>query len=305
MSGEARGYAVRRLNPFLGVAQVVETEAGRALSVDAQNWELQLGADRPAGWGSLNEGRSERQFYRYGVWSAAEGLARYPVHPLFGPGDIRQAAQQLIDAVEDLASRLPFPLEDRCELWLLGAIDAMPLALLASVTRESLVPARAPGEWRAVSEPLGEGIEGRAGTGDFARLETMIRKRAGGGVAQWFARDADGSGTGLDRRVPSALAGRRISSDAFPELLIDERWCTPEEEAIVAEYVSWASARLLTLPLRPETRARVERAACGRAAEVARHFRLYPEVADAHLIERLRVQARIAASAGPAPGAAE
>lgn len=70
-----RRHALRRLNPFLGVMQVVENAAGRALSVDGVNWEIQLRSTLPAGWGVLNRGRGENVFFRFGVWSRAEGMA--------------------------------------------------------------------------------------------------------------------------------------------------------------------------------------------------------------------------------------
>jgi hypothetical protein len=54
-----RRHAVRRLNPFRGIARVVEGADARATSTDGVNWELQILAERPAGWGSLNASRTE------------------------------------------------------------------------------------------------------------------------------------------------------------------------------------------------------------------------------------------------------
>jgi len=34
-----RAYAIRRVNPFLGVLQVIETEGGRAISANGVVWE--------------------------------------------------------------------------------------------------------------------------------------------------------------------------------------------------------------------------------------------------------------------------
>ena len=95
MTQDALCCAIRRLNPFLGVTQIVELGIGRALSTDAVNWEIQLAVERPAGWGSLNRNRSERQFYRYGVWSDDEGLAQFPVHPRLDPLALRESADIL------------------------------------------------------------------------------------------------------------------------------------------------------------------------------------------------------------------
>ena len=51
-------YALRRLNPFLGVVQVVETPSGRASSSNGLVWDVQILTEGPADWGSLGSGRS-------------------------------------------------------------------------------------------------------------------------------------------------------------------------------------------------------------------------------------------------------
>ena len=87
-------YSRRRLNPFRGVEQVIETAAGRAVSTDGFNWELQLYVARPPAWGSLNT-TPQHDLARFGVWSEAEGMARFPRFP---PGltDPAQVAADLI-----------------------------------------------------------------------------------------------------------------------------------------------------------------------------------------------------------------
>ncbi len=44
-----RCYAARRLNPFLGVVQVLETGTARAISVDSLNWQIQVKARQQPG----------------------------------------------------------------------------------------------------------------------------------------------------------------------------------------------------------------------------------------------------------------
>jgi hypothetical protein len=59
---EARCYAFRRLNPYLGVTQVVDGSHGRGVSVDGVNWELQLRMRLPAGGGFLNRGAVHNRY---------------------------------------------------------------------------------------------------------------------------------------------------------------------------------------------------------------------------------------------------
>ena len=127
-----RRHALRRLDPFLGVTQVVEGAAGRALSVDGVNWEIQLRATLPAGWGVLNRGRGENVFFRFGVWSREEGLARFPPARNVDPNAAERDTAALLAQVEEALPALPFPLADTLECWLLDA-DRKPLALLASL----------------------------------------------------------------------------------------------------------------------------------------------------------------------------
>ena len=46
-SKDFRCYSVRRLNPFLGMAQIVESTNSRAISLDGVDWDIQILAERP------------------------------------------------------------------------------------------------------------------------------------------------------------------------------------------------------------------------------------------------------------------
>jgi len=76
---EIRCYAVRRLNPFLGVVQVVETPIGRASTANGLVWHIELLAEKPAGWGSLFADKAEKGWYLYGLWSEKQGLIDSPM----------------------------------------------------------------------------------------------------------------------------------------------------------------------------------------------------------------------------------
>lgn len=295
MTQDALCCAIRRLNPFLGVTQMVELEIGRALSTDAVNWEIQLAVERPAGWGSLNRNRSERQFYRYGVWSDDEGLAHFPLHPRLDPLALRESADILVAAVCRSARHRPYALADRYELWLVD-YDETPVALLAAVNQQHLTSMQRSAQWCAAApgdstfdatswRHLGRERAVTSGPrGHCELLEALVKRRTGGARnAKWFERAVD-----------------QEAAAVLPELPITEVWENADDAQLVADYVAWLAPRLLTLPLTPATRARLEVAAMAQPRLVDRLFPLYPAVADADLMNRLRVQARImSASASP------
>ena len=290
-----RRYAERRLNPFLGVIQVIESDLGRAISTDGQNWEIQLYAARSVGWGSLGVTK-QSCLYRHGVWSEAEGLACFPSPPTVERESARAAAQGLIAATRAAQGALPFPLRDHYERWLLDAsADQRPLALLEAVTgAEPLAQGRAP-KWRCTTgESRGLDADGRT------TLEAQVWARAGqASRGQWFRREPDGSGMALAARavmpgqVNDALGGRYLDADDFPELLLWEGWEEAGEQERVGRYLAALAPRLLMLPLRATTRARLEQAAANQALAVDQFHRLYPQVMDSALLVRLRVEARL------------
>lgn len=280
-----RRHALRRLDPFLGVTQVVENEAGRSLSVDGVNWEIQLRATLPAGgWGVLNRGRGENAFFRFGVWSRAEGLARFPPARNVDPNAAERDAAALLAQVEEALPALPFPLADTLECWLLDA-DRKPLALLASLPPDAPLPERGVRRWTpALPDPDATGAH------DFSQLAAWVAQRALP-TPCWITREADGSGRGV-------ATGERLAAGAFPETLVALPDVNDEVLAdLGARYLEWLAPRLLMLPLAAATRAALEFAAASRPEEVAHFFRLYPEIRDPARLNAVRVQARLIATA--------
>ncbi len=308
MSTEASCYAVRRVNPFLGVTQVVELDIGRALSTDGINWEIQLAVERPVAWGSLNRHRSERQYCRYAIWSNQEGFARFPVQPTLDRSAMGEAAQTLVNSVDARRSMLPFPLADRFELWLLDGADQAPVALLATATGKHLIPSRPPAAWSAApadqdgfsspsliahASPQEAGLRPRR---HLDCIERLIAQRAGSARrTKCFEREHCSV-------WPDAIAFPTASLNQadLPELPLAENWNLLEDTNSIGDYLVWLAPRLLTLPLAPATRARLERAAASNPALVERLFRLYPAIADQDLIKRIRVEARLMKAAAHA-----
>lgn len=248
---------------------MIETDAGRAVSTDGTNWEIQLLAPRPGAWGSL-EASGGMGHARYGVWSATEGFARYPRVPQLP--DAAARVDRLRREIEAAVDALPFALNDDFECWL--CVGARPVALLA--TAEAMPARRTPPPWRALPDDEAA-----------SALESAVRALPAG--RQWFAPESDG--------MKVSLGGTALAAAAFPELPLDVAAFPEPLRPMVVAYLDRLAARLLTLPLGAATRARLERAAAADAIGVARFHRLYPAMCDAALITALRVEARLRSAA--------
>ena len=283
---EVRYYSVRRLSPYQGTVQVVELPGFRAMSMDGETWRVQM----------FKQGV---RFSTYATWRAD------------GRGDLIATArtEAFVEALHRHPA-LPFPLADILELWLLDAKERMPLALLAS-TLEHMAPPRVTyTTWRAaLAEDEGFVATSLAPSGapvshvpHHEVLNRCVRKAAGAQpVAQWFLRDAQGCGVGLnDCDGDPALQGRELDQARFPELLVREDWESETEAGLVRDYHDWQAPGLLThTNLRRATRARLEHAACRQAGKLYRVHRLLPELLDPDLIKVALVEAVLRRAAAP------
>ena len=306
-------YAVRRLNPFLGVTQVVETPLARALSRDGISWQLQVLAERPEHtWGSLNRGTPIKQFFRFGMWDPRSGLSRVPVNPILDVGAMLEAAKQLTERLHRVVNAVPYPLTDRFERWLLDA-QGQPFALLGTTTDARFLDEITDTDWQA-TPPAGatfrsphleaQGVPvsiGRSRRHHAERLEWQVNGRAGTPPrVQWFERQADGSGAAVDT-AGLAAAGAGIAepvNPAFPAIGLSLDWPDPDQRQLVWDYLAWNAPRFLTLSDMPDTlRHRLEAAAKGNAMLVEAQHRLYPRVLNPSWIDAARVEARLRAAA--------
>ncbi len=283
-----RYYALRRVNPYRGVVQIVEAGEVTAHSFDGLTWHLR--ADDGFGWVRPT-----------GIWVEGEGLKAGPIEHL---GDILPALET--------RPELPFPILDTQELWLLDKESGLPLALLACDRASVTQHARPDGEWHpfaltytgfhspalALRDPLDSGTPPRH-RDVLARLVNQAARPHP--VAQWFQRDQAGEGSGLSGlRVPHEWRGRTLPADAFPELLLRESWNSRLEKSVIADYHAWLAPLLLCWPrLSTDTRARLEILACEQPLTLARIHRLIPRMVDAPRIRAALVAARLEqASAG-------
>lgn len=278
---DVRYYSMRRLSPYQGTVQVVETQGFRAMTSDGVTWRAQF----------LNQ---RSRLSSYAVWRAD------------GSGSLVETARTgvFIEAMKNHPT-FPFPPADNMELWLLDSKQLKPLAILASTldritpprTMETVWQASLEGDDGFMAPSLSAG--GVHATSPIPHREVLSRcvQKAAGPLdrTQWFRRESDGSGTGLHgSRLDSKQIGRKLEREVFPELLLREEWEDDREKKLVHDYHDWQAPNLLTHPnLQRATRDRLERAACRQAEKLykARHF--LPEIVNTDLLNVAFVEAVI------------
>ncbi len=301
---EPRCYAVRRVNPFEGVLQVIETHNARAYSPNGHVWQVQVLAQRPDHtWRSFNEVLPVEQFFNFGLWDAEGGLQKIPANPLMDVGAMTAAAEGLATALHEISGSLPFRLIDHYECW---ATDyrTRPVALLATTENPDLLRDLRVGRWQA-TRLSDHGFESRAllarnipARGDLGprqhaeQLERQVRQL--GQHKVWFRRRADGSG----ERLGPLAGGDPLPAAAFPALGLTLDWKDRLARELAEDYLAWIAPRLLTLQrIDDEQRRWLEAQACRRAVELSACYRLIPRVLDRGRIEAARVEARLRKSA--------
>lgn len=278
-------YALRRLNPYRGLVMVVDVGNASAHSSDGLAWHLR--ADDGYGWVRPS-----------GVWVAGEGLT------------LGHAADQadLIAALETQPA-MPFPLADSVELWLINKETGLPLALLAADRAATHAPGPINPEWFPfvekytgfVSPTLAARAEGnpygRAQHNEFV-AQVVNQAARPNASAQWFFRNEQGGGVGLEgHRMEPGWMGRQLGVEAFPELIVSEKWNNRLEQSVISDYHAWLAPLLLVLPsLSDETRERLEAATVFRPQWLLRTHRLLPKVLNHDRLNAALVAAKLEAA---------
>jgi hypothetical protein len=282
-----RAYAIRRVNPFLGVLQVIETEGGRAISANGVVWDIEVHAKRSSGgWGSLNRNDKGKAYYRYGLWSLQDGLVSRPLAPHLESDPLTHKCHELISCIRERLEQLPFALADSDELWLLDSKNKQPLALLASATPGSKRPSPEPKYWSACIGA--NGVPSQRRFPATRQLEALVKQRAGFNLRKhWVRRHKDGSGT-IENN------GKQLNAADFPAFLLTEDWLDADQTELVSDYIAWISPCLLTLQtLGRHQRERLERSLNIQAVSIEHHRHLYPDILDEKAVNAARVQCRI------------
>ncbi len=300
-----RHFAVRRVNPFEGVLQVVETEAARAYSPDGRVWQIQVLAQRPDHtWRSFGDVPPIEQFFNFGLWDKEAGLHRIPANPIMDIGSMSAAANALVGMLPPLLKQLPFALTDRYECW---STDhrGEPVALLATTDAAEAMGDLRPGRWQATrlvdhgfvsASLMTRGIPAVGDLGPRQHAEQLERQvRRLGQHKAWFHRRSDGSG----ERVRSTNGPSVEHANTMPPLGLKTDWDDPGDQALVNDYLAWQAPRLLMLQDIDDTqRTWLEQHACRQAVELAAVFRLIPRILDRDSIEAARVEAALRHAAG-------
>ena len=285
-AGDIKAYAIRRVNPFIGLLQVIETEGGRAISSNGVVWEIELRTERSGMWGSLNKHAKEAVYYRFGLWSADEGLVNRPLAPHLDRDPLTIQCEILIGCIEERLQYMPFKLIDTRELWLFDKEERQPLALLASLKPGDKPPSPEPKYWKSC---LGaNGVASQYRFPDARDLEKLVKRTASSNICKyWVNREHDGSGM-------LEIKGERIKVDAFPGFLICEDWPDEKEVFLVNDYITWIAPSLLSLQqLSKAERVRLESHLNVQAVSVEHHWHLYPETVDEKKLKAARVQCRL------------
>ena len=287
-NGTVRTYAIRRLNPFRGVMQVIEAEQGRALSCNGIVWEILVRAGQSPVQDCSDQGNQRKIYYRFGMWSMSDGLLQRSNSPAEDQDyfDLAKKCEALAAHARANQQRLPFKLEDNRELWLFDGDSQKPLALLASSRPTAIVSTSEPDDWSCCIGTNGSPSQRRFPQSQ--KLAMQVRQRAGLNInKRWIRRMGGGDGV-------VEIKGEVIAGNQFPTLLLEEGWANDEEQQRACDYIKWISPSLLTLQhLDKRTRLRVENYLHVQAISIEHHWHLYPEIINDKLVKAARVQSRI------------
>lgn len=284
-TGEVQAYAIRRVNPFIGVLQVIETEGGRAISSNGVVWEIELRTERSDMWGSLNRNVKQAVYYRFGLWSAEEGLVNRPLAPHLDRDPLTIQCDMLIACIEQRIQYIPFKLIDTRELWLFDKAEQQPLVLLASLKPGDKPPSPEPKYWKSC---LGaNGMVSQYRHPDAGMLEQLIERTASSNICKYWINRVDGDGCIVEGE-------ENIHVEELPSFLISDNWPDNEQVSLVSDYIAWIAPSLLTLQhLTGEERDRLESHLHVQAVSVEHHWHLYPEIRDEKKLKAARVQCRL------------
>ncbi len=295
----AECYAQRLLNPFRGTVHTVKYASAEAVTIDGLRWDIYV-ANEELLRGLGNVRRAQVSDIRYGSWSADRGLKRGPIFPSDDFRRLEAMGAMVYEHLTQVYQRVPFPLHDRYEYWLLDS-GQRPLALLATALDDSELAADTAPAWRAGftanehfrCEALGLDAHATPGLNAGEYLARYINRCAGPSpAAQWFRRDPGQRASGMGGfGLAPGLAERTLEADDFPSLYLATARHDERHRQLIEDFLAWQAPWLLTLPLDPPTRRRLEQQSRAQAVLVSQHYRLYPEIIDRDALKATLVEA--------------
>ncbi len=298
-----RSYAQRLLNPFRGVMNIIECQGAEAVTTDGRHWDIYV-RDTALVADIANGHRVQTSDIRYGSWSLQDGLKRGAIYPSEDFKVLEHRGALVYEYLRKHHADVPFPLEDRIELWLLDEAK-QPLALLDSAVSEQDIELDCHIDWRAgrechrkfhspVMAVLLDTTQPQTSAAEY--LTRYINRRAGERPqAQWFRRTADGSAEGLKGiNLDNDLQYRTLPETVFPVYFLSENNASARHRRLIGDFIAWQAPYLLLLQtLDLATRRRFEQLATARALSVEKQYRLYPVILDEAAVKAARVEAAL------------
>lgn len=282
----AHCYAIRRVNPFLGVLQVIETIDGRAISTNGVVWDIEVIAECGHIRNCFEQDNKQVAFYRYGLWSLEDGLVSRPLSPHLEADPLTHQCNNIIDSIKQSLNNLPFKLIDHEELWLFDKENKKPLVLLDSAISKA---GRTTPDAKYWSSCLGaEGVPSQRKFPQAKQLEEQLAAAASFNIkTHWIKRQLDGSGIIENTDI-------QFDRNDFPVYLIIEDWHDAEQSKRAKDFIAWISPSLLTLQhLSDQARERLEDSLYIQAQSIEHHWHLYPRVLDEKKLNAARVQCQL------------
>jgi hypothetical protein len=296
-------YAQRLLNPFRGMLQIIAYASAEAVTTDGVHWDIYVRNDELVK-DLENSKKVQTSDIRYGSWSEHKGLKRGPVFPSEDFKRMEEMGAVVYEHLLNEHPKVPFPLKDRYELWLLDT-KGSPLVLLDSAVSADDMDLYQSIDWRAglvcrenFTSAVMQDIKGSSDAVSCAGeyLTQYINTLAGDKPsAQWFYRQADGNGLGLQGiNLLVSMEGRRLLNETFPNYFMRSQGHDDNHSILLEEFFQWQAPWLLLLPdLESTERQVLEQHARPQALIIDKQFRLYPEIIDEALIKAARVEAML------------
>ena len=291
-------YAQRLFNPFRGIMNIIAYGGAEAVSLDGIEWDIYV-RDTELVADLQNNRRILSTDVRYGHWSKHKGLVRGSIYPSDDFKRMEAQGHVVFEYLRHHHQDVPFPLQDRYELWLLD-IMRQPLAILNSVVNPADIELDCPIKWRAgvrccedFCSPHFDGLnkkQYKAGEYISHYINECAQPEP---CAQWFHRQQDGSGISLQGiDLHAQYRSRRLDDKAFPKYFINDLSHDAQHSQLLDDYLSWQAPYFLLLQdLSDHRRGIIEKQACQRALLIDELCHLYPQLIDEKLINAARVEA--------------
>ncbi len=289
-------YSFRKLNPFVGVLQVIENENARAVSGDGIIWKIHVLASQPNHtWRSHTEYNQKKEFYFWAKWSSKIGISQITANPIFDMGAMDKIGRNFIKEIGKEIKNIPFKANDKYELWACDQKER-PLALLSSASNIDGTSNETPIHWKAELNEESNFSSKTLKSSDLLEkksllsmphkrfLEDQVKIRYKKQI--WFVRSEDGSGLFLKKN-------KEYKKQDFPIFGVTDKWDSPLVKDIFYEYFEWSAPILLLLQLPDKNRSKIEKWASKQPLLLDKFYQLYPKINDIKLIDQIRVQAQL------------